>query len=269
MDDQINTAVRVRADGERAGPPAAHPSDLEDAPSPKPEPPQADPVSVVELADVDRTYPGRPPVAALRGVDLVVRPGELLAVVGPSGSGKSTLLNIIGTLDRADAGTVRLDGRDLADCSDRELASSRAHRIGFVFQQFFLAPGASALDNVADGLLYTGRPRRERREAAAETLERVGLGDRAHHRPGELSGGQRQRVAIARALVGGPGLLLTDEPTGALDSATGEAIVELLVDLHRGGTAVIVITHDAQVAAAMPRRVLMRDGRIESDEAVR
>jgi putative ABC transport system ATP-binding protein len=221
---------------------------------------------VVELRDVVRVYPGHPPVRALRGVNLRVNPGELVGIVGPSGSGKSTLLNILGTLDRADAGIVRIDGHDLSTLTDRQLSALRAHRIGFVFQQFFLAPGVTALDNVADGLLYTGLPLAERRRRATETLERVGLADRARHRPNELSGGQRQRVAVARALVGRPSLLLADEPTGALDSESGASVLELLQELHRARTTIVVITHDHDVAGLLPRQVHLRDGRITSDE---
>jgi putative ABC transport system ATP-binding protein len=224
--------------------------------------------AVAELAGVTRTYPGHPPVRALRGVDLRIEPRELLGIVGPSGSGKSTLLNVLGTLDRADAGTVRIDGQDLAALSDRQVSALRAHRIGFVFQQFFLNPGRTALDNVADGLLYTGAPLAGRRARAVRTLERVGLADRSHHRPHELSGGQCQRVAVARALVGRPALLLADEPTGALDSESGASVLQLLRELHESGTTIVVITHDRDVAGLLPRQVHIRDGRIESDNAV-
>ncbi|PZF79531.1 ABC transporter ATP-binding protein [Jiangella anatolica] len=221
---------------------------------------------VVLLRDVHRVYPGQPPVRALAGVGLRIEAGELVGIVGPSGSGKSTLLNVLGTLDRADTGLVRIDGQDVAGRSDRHLSALRAHRIGFVFQQFFLAPGVTALDNVADGLLYTGASLRERRRRAARTLERVGLTDRNHHRPHELSGGQRQRVAVARALVGRPALLLADEPTGALDSTSGAAVIELLHELRGDGTTIVIITHDHHVAADLPRTVHILDGRIESDE---
>jgi putative ABC transport system ATP-binding protein len=213
-------------------------------------------------------YPGHPPVRALRGVTLRVDDGELVGIVGPSGSGKTTLLNILGTLDRADAGTVRIDGTDIASLTDRQLSTLRAHRIGFVFQQFFLSPGVTALDNVADGLLYTGEPLAQRRRRARETLERVGLADRTRHRPNELSGGQNQRVAVARALVGRPALLLADEPTGALDSESGAGVLELLHELHETGTTIVVITHDHDVAGLLPRQVHIRDGRIDSDERV-
>jgi putative ABC transport system ATP-binding protein len=223
--------------------------------------------SVVELGDVARTYPGHPPVQALRGVSLRVDAGELLGIVGPSGSGKTTLLNVLGTLDRADAGTVHIDSHDVATLTDRQLSALRAHRIGFVFQQFFLSPGVTALDNVADGLLYTGEPLAERRRRAKETLERVGLADRGHHRPHELSGGQNQRVAVARALVGRPSLLLADEPTGALDSESGASVLELLHELHDTGTTIVVITHDHDVAGLLPRQVHIRDGQIASDDA--
>jgi putative ABC transport system ATP-binding protein len=224
--------------------------------------------AVAELAGVIRTYPGHPPVRALRAVDLRIARGELLGIVGPSGSGKTTLLNILGTLDRADAGTVRIDGLDVSTLTDRQLSALRAHRIGFVFQQFFLAPGMSALDNVADGLLYTGLPLAERRRRARQTLKRVGLADRTHHRPNELSIGQGQRVAVARALVGQPSLLLADEPTGALDSASGAAVLELLHELHKSGTTIVVITHDHDIASRLPRQVRILDGQVDADERV-
>jgi putative ABC transport system ATP-binding protein len=224
--------------------------------------------AVAELTGVTRTYPGHPPVRALRAVDLRVARGELLGIVGPSGSGKTTLLNILGTLDRADAGTVRIDGQDVSTLADRQLSALRAHRVGFVFQQFFLSPGVSALDNVADGLLYTGLPLAERRRRAQETLERVGLADRTHHRPHELSGGQQQRVAVARALVGRPSLLLADEPTGALDSESGAGVLELLRELYESGTTIVVITHDHEVGDTLPRQVHLRDGQIAFDDAL-
>ena len=217
---------------------------------------------VIELAGVTRSYPGNPPVHAVREVSLRVRPGELLAVVGPSGSGKSTLLNLIGTLDRPSAGRVRIAGYDVDRLSDRELSTLRAEHIGFVFQQFFLSPGVSALDNVGDGLLYTGASLRERRRRAARALEQVGLSDRIHHQPNELSGGQRQRVAVARALVGKPSFLLADEPTGALDSFNGERVMELLTEAARStNAAVVLVTHEARVAAYSDREIVVRDGR--------
>ncbi|MFG2086867.1 ABC transporter ATP-binding protein [Spirillospora sp. NPDC048824] len=225
--------------------------------------------NVIELERVTKTYGSEPPVHALRGVSFTVRRGELVAIAGPSGSGKSTLLHILGTLDRPSEGTVRIDGEDVATLTDRRLAALRARSIGFVFQQFFLSEHATVLENVADGLLYGGAGRAERRERAAEALSRVGLEDRAGFRPGKLSGGQRQRVAIARALVGRPAIVLADEPTGNLDSRTGAAIIELLHELNAGGATILVITHDGGLAARMPRRLHVLDGRIVAGDAAR
>ncbi|TCL81965.1 putative ABC transport system ATP-binding protein [Curtobacterium sp. PhB142] len=220
---------------------------------------------VLALREVTKTYGD---VGALRGVTLDVAAGELVAVVGPSGSGKSTMLNIVGTLDRPTQGSVSIAGNDVATMSDNALSALRAEHVGFVFQQFHLQAGATAAENVADGLLYSATGRRERRRRAHEALERVGLGHRTDHRPTQLSGGEKQRVAIARAIVGNPTILLADEPTGALDSASGAAIVTLLRALNATGTTVLVITHDLGLAASLPRQVRMRDGLVEHDSAV-
>jgi putative ABC transport system ATP-binding protein len=217
---------------------------------------------VLGLVDVVRRYGA---VEVLRGVTLCVERGELLSIVGPSGSGKSTLLQIMGTLDRPTSGSVVIDGHDAATASEAELASLRARRIGFIFQRFFLLDAATALDNVCDGLLYMGVEAGERRERAAEALEQVGLGHRITASPSTLSGGERQRVAIARALVAEPAIILADEPTGNLDTRTSDEIIELLGELNEAGSTIIVVTHDLEVAEAMPRRVAVRDGLIESD----
>ena len=222
--------------------------------------------TIVTLRGVYREYPGG--VTALRDVDLDIDRGELVAIVGPSGSGKSTMLNVMGTLDRPSAGQVFIDGFNVAELSDRELSALRATRIGFVFQHFHLAPVVSALDNVADGLLYTGVGLRERRQRAEAALRRVGLGHRLTHRPHQLSGGEKQRTAIARAVVRDPVLLLADEPTGALDSHSGEDVMRVLLDLHQSGTTIVVITHERVVASHLPRQVAMFDGRVVGDQAV-
>ena len=228
---------------------------------------RTDPVApvVLELRDVVREYPGVPPVRAIDGVSLRISSGELVAIVGPSGSGKSTLLNLVGTLDRPTLGEVLVDGVRTSELSDSALAGLRAARLGFVFQQFHLLAGMSAVDNVAAGLLYRGESRRKRRNRSIEALKRVGLGHRLSHTPNKMSGGERQRVAIARALVGDPAIVLADEPTGNLDSKTSEEIVDLLHALHCDGSTIVVITHDRELAERLPRRITVRDGHVVDD----
>jgi putative ABC transport system ATP-binding protein len=220
---------------------------------------------VLEVEDVTKSYPGQPPVQALRGVNLTIGSGELVGIVGPSGSGKTTLLQLMGTLDRPTSGQVRITGLDVAAMADEEVAYLRATRIGFIFQQFFLAEHSTVLDNVADGVLYAGVPLKQRRERARDALELVGLADRPDARPTQLSGGQRQRVAIARALVGQPAIVLADEPTGNLDQATGHAILALIEQLHRAGSTIVLITHDHAIASRMNRKVEILDGHIVAD----
>ncbi|NNE97072.1 MAG: ABC transporter ATP-binding protein [Acidimicrobiales bacterium] len=222
----------------------------------------------LELVEVVKEYAGNPPVRALDDVSLRVSRGELVAIVGPSGSGKSTMLNVMGTLDLPTSGSVLIDGREVSKFSDRRLSAVRSHSIGFVFQSFFLLDGVSALDNVANGLLYSGVREHVRRARAAAALETVGLQHRLGHVPSQLSGGERQRVAIARAIVNEPSIILADEPTGNLDTASSETVMSLLRELNTSGSTIVVITHDREVAASLPRQVAFRDGRIESDSAL-
>lgn len=221
--------------------------------------------AVLDLQDVSKAYPGNPPVFALENVSLRVNTGEYIGIVGPSGSGKSTLLNIIGALNKPTTGRVQIDGIDISSLSDNQLSTLRGRKIGFVFQSFNLLPELSALENVSVGLLYAGIPKKQRYERALHVLETVGLKNRAKHRPSELSGGERQRVAIARALALEPALLLADEPTGNLDSSTGQTILELFSDLHKNGSTIVLITHDRELAEALPRQITIRDGHLIQD----
>jgi putative ABC transport system ATP-binding protein len=221
--------------------------------------------AVLELIDVVKEYPGQPPVRAVDDITLSIEAGEALAIVGPSGSGKSTLLNLMGALDRPTQGTVRLDGDDVSKLSDRKLSALRGRALGFVFQRFMLLDALDAVENVATALLYRGASASERRDRAIDALERVGLGHRLDHRPSRMSGGEQQRVAVARAIVGNPALILADEPTGNLDTKTGEEILALLLDLNAAGNTVVVITHDLNIANHLPRRVHFQDSRIVED----
>ncbi len=223
--------------------------------------------AALEMIDVVKEYDGTPPVRALDGVSLRIEHGELAAIIGPSGSGKSTMLHVMGTLDLPSEGQVLIDGREVSSFGDRRLSAVRAQLIGFVFQQFFLIDGMSALENVGNGLLYSGISPAERRYRSAEALVSVGLGHRLNHLPNQLSGGERQRVAIARAIVNRPAIVLADEPTGNLDTRSSGAILELIGELSAAGSTIVVITHDTEVAEAMPRQIAVRDGKVEHDSA--
>ena len=219
----------------------------------------------LELKEISKIYPGPPTVQALSEISMAVTHGELLGIIGSSGSGKTTLLHIMGTLSIPSSGSICIDGRNVVGMSDKQLSGVRSQQIGFVFQEFFLLPGFSALVNVANGLLYSGIPSDERRERSFEMLGRVGLGHRANHLPNELSGGEQQRVAVARALVHNPAFVLADEPTGNLDSENTASLMELLTTLNEEGTTVILITHDLEVAESAQRKITLRDGRVDSD----
>jgi putative ABC transport system ATP-binding protein len=224
-------------------------------------------VNTLELEGVTKEHHGNPPVLALNSVTLTIGQGEMVAIVGPSGSGKSTLLAVAGTLERPTAGKIRIGGTAVQDLPDNALSGVRSHLIGFVFQQYFLIPTMTTLDNVANGLLYRGVPSADRRRAAMDAIDAVGLSHRTHHRPGELSGGECQRVAIARAIVGKPTIILADEPTGSLDTATGQEILTLLHELHDRDTTIVIVTHDRDIATVLPRTISLRDGAIEHDSA--
>ena len=217
------------------------------------------------LQNVVKEYPGPPPVRALAGISLDVQQGELLGIVGASGSGKSTLLHVMGTLARPTSGSIFIDGLDTAGMSENELAGIRSKKIGFIFQEFFLLPGVSAVENVANGLLYSGIQKTERIERSLNALQKVGLSHRSNHHPNEMSGGEQQRVAVARALVNEPTFILADEPTGNLDSRSTEALMKLFVELNQSGTTIVLITHDLEVAHSLPRRITIKDGLVETD----
>ena len=232
---------------------------------PQPGNPPAQPMPHLALRGTCKVYPGHPPVHALDNVTLEITPGEFVAVVGPSGSGKTTMLSIMGTLDTPSAGEVWIDGVDTTQLRQAQRSRLRSDRIGFVFQQFYLLPSLTALDNVATGMLYQGYPPAKRRQAALAALDLVGLLPRASHRPGELSGGEQQRVAIARAIAGGPAILFADEPTGALDQASGQRLIQVLRTVNQTGATVVVITHDEHLATHFSRRISMVDGRVVGD----